>query len=137
MDWRDDRIGSALRGVNPRVSVLLTDDSRANHLADLDWPRRSRFPFDLSLGEAVERVCKPDGLRRPDYEALGNLLPLHGHGVPRYDWEPPQLVTHELGRSPKEVRDAPEHAYSDAKHAQLRAAITAQLDAPVERAAGG
>ena len=69
MDWRADRIGSALRGENPLVmarmrsgfavigdtqflpgySVLLADDPSANHLTDLDWPRRTQFLFDLAL----------------------------------------------------------------------------------------
>jgi hypothetical protein len=58
-DWRDNRVGSALRGENPLVmarmrsgfavigdtqhlpgySLLLTDDPSANHLTDLDWER--------------------------------------------------------------------------------------------------
>ena len=149
MDWRDDRIGSSLRGENPLVmtrmrsgfavigdtqflpgySLLLTDDPSMNHLTDLDWARRKQFMFDLALlGEAVERVCKPNRLRRMNYEVLGNYLPLlHGHVVPRYEWEPPEFVTQEWGRYPKGERNAPEHAYSDVKHGDLRAAITAEL----------
>jgi diadenosine tetraphosphate (Ap4A) HIT family hydrolase len=109
-DWRDDRVGSALRGENPLVmarmrsgfavigdtqylpgySLLLTDDPSVDHLTDLDWDRRRQFLFDLSLiGEAVQRAGEGNGLRRINYEVLGNAIPLlHGHVHPRYDWEP-------------------------------------------------
>ena len=149
MDWRDDRVGSALRGENPLVmtrmesgfavigdtqflpgySLLLTDDPSADHLTDLKWPRRTRFLADLALiGEAVERACKPNGLRRINYEVLGNGVPvLHGHVHPRYEWEPPERITGPVWRYARDTRDAPEHAYSDEKHGELRAAITAEL----------
>ena len=100
-DWRDDRVGSAHRGENPLVmarmrggfavigdtqhlpgySLLLSDDPSVNHLTDLDWERRTQFLFDLSLlGEAVGLACRDNGLRRINYEVLGNSLPiLHGH----------------------------------------------------------
>ena len=32
-----------------------------------------------------------------------------------------------MWRYPKELRNAPEHAYDDARHGELRAAITAEL----------
>jgi diadenosine tetraphosphate (Ap4A) HIT family hydrolase len=155
-DWRDDRVGSALRGENPLVmarmrsgfavigdtqhllgySLLLTDDPAANHLTDLDWERRTQFLFDLSLvGEAVQRACRENGLRRINYEVLGNALPvLHGHVHPRYDWEPPERITGPVWRYPKELRNDPRYAYSDEQHGELRAAITAELHALLERA---
>jgi diadenosine tetraphosphate (Ap4A) HIT family hydrolase len=156
VDWRDDRVGSALRGENPLVmarmesgfaligdtqflpgySVLLTDDPRVNHLTDLDWERRKRFLFDLALlGEAIEHVCGPHGLRRMNYEVLGNAVPvLHGHVCPRYEWEPPDILMGPAWLHPKEVRDAPESAYCDEKHGELRAAITGELVSLMERA---
>jgi diadenosine tetraphosphate (Ap4A) HIT family hydrolase len=155
-DWRDDRVGSALRGENPLVmarlrsgfavigdtqhllgySLLLTDDPSVNHLTDLDWERRRQFLFDLSLiGEAIERACRENGLRRINYEVLGNAEPiLHGHVHPRYDWEPPDRVTGPVWRYPKELRNAPEHAYSDERHGEVRAAVTGELHALLERA---
>jgi diadenosine tetraphosphate (Ap4A) HIT family hydrolase len=155
-DWRDDRIGSALRGENPLVlarmrsgfavigdtqhlpgySLLLTDDPSVDHLTDLDWERRKQFLFDLSLlGEAVERACRDNGLRRINYEVLGNAEPvLHGHVHPRYDWEPPERITGPVWRYPKELRNDPRHAYSDEQHGELRAAITSELRALLERA---
>jgi diadenosine tetraphosphate (Ap4A) HIT family hydrolase len=154
--WRDDRVGSAHRGENPLVlarmrsgfavigdtqhlpgySLLLTDDVSVNHLTDLDWERRAQFLFDLSLlGEAVQHACRDNGLRRINYEVLGNAEPvLHGHVHPRYDWEPPDMVTGPVWRYPKELRNAPEHAYTDERHGELRAAITAELRALLERA---
>jgi diadenosine tetraphosphate (Ap4A) HIT family hydrolase len=155
-DWRRDRIGSAHRGENPLVmarmrsgfavigdtqhlpgySLLLTDDRSVDHLTDLDWTRRREFLFDLGLlGEAVERACRPHGLRRVNYEILGNSIPvLHGHVHARYEWEPRDKVGGPVWRYPKDVRNAPEHEYSDAKHGELRAAITAALAELVGRA---
>jgi diadenosine tetraphosphate (Ap4A) HIT family hydrolase len=150
VDWRDDRIGSAHRGENPLVmarmesgfavigdtqflpgySLLLTDDPSADHLSDLDWPRRMQFLADLALlGEAVERVCRPNGLRRMNYEVLGNSVAvLHGHVRPRYEWEPAEWITGPAWRYPIEIQSAQEHAYSDEKHGELRSAITAMLE---------
>jgi diadenosine tetraphosphate (Ap4A) HIT family hydrolase len=120
----------------PGYSLLLTDDASVNHLSDLDWERRKEFLFDLSLiGEAVQHACQGNGLRRINYEVLGNSEPiLHGHVHPRYDWEPPDKITGPVWRYPKELRNAPEHAYSDAKHGEVRAAITAELQALMARA---
>ena len=155
-DWAQDRIGSAHRGENPLVmarmrsgfavigdtqhlpgySVLLTDDASVNHLTDLDWAHRREFLFDLSLlGEAVERACGPHGLRRINYEVLGNSVPvLHGHVHARYGWEPSDKITGPVWRYPKEVRNDPAHAYSDKRHGELRAAITAELNDLIGRA---
>jgi diadenosine tetraphosphate (Ap4A) HIT family hydrolase len=155
-DWRDDRIGSAHRGENPLVmarmrsgfavigdtqhlpgySLLLTDDPSVNHLSDLDWERRKEFLFDLSLiGEAVQRACQAEGLRRINYEVLGNGEPvLHGHVHSRYDWEPPDKITGPVWRYPKEVRNDPQYSYSDAKHRRVREAITTELQKLIERA---
>ena len=155
-DWRDDRVGSALRGENPLVmarmragfavigdtqhlpgySLLLTDDPSVNHLTDLDWERRMQFLFDLSLlGEAVGRACRDTGLRRINYEVLGNSLPvLHGHVHARYDWEPPDMIDGPVWRYPQDERNDPACAYSDDTHGDLRAAITAELHGLMERA---
>jgi diadenosine tetraphosphate (Ap4A) HIT family hydrolase len=155
-DWRDDRIGSALRGDNPLVmarmrsgfavigdtqhlpgySLLLTDDPSVNHLTDLGWERRKQFLFDLSLvGEAIERACRENGLRRINYEVLGNAEPvLHGHVHPRYEWEPPERITGPVWRYPKELRNDPRYAYSDEQHGEVRAAITGELRALIAQA---
>jgi diadenosine tetraphosphate (Ap4A) HIT family hydrolase len=81
-DWRNNRIGAALRGENPTVlarlpasfavigdvqwlpgyCVLLAEDPGASRLTDL--PRSQRLDFLQSmerLGEAVERACAAAG----------------------------------------------------------------------------
>jgi diadenosine tetraphosphate (Ap4A) HIT family hydrolase len=154
-DWRDDRVGSAHRVENPLVmarmrsgfavigdtqhlpgySLLLTDDLSVNHLTDLDRTRRTQFLFDPSLlGEAVWRACRDRGLRRINYEVLGNSIPvLHGHVHARYESESPDRIGGPVWRYPKDVRNDPECAYSDAKHGDLRAAITAELHRLIEQ----
>jgi diadenosine tetraphosphate (Ap4A) HIT family hydrolase len=155
-DWRTDRVGSALRGENPLVmarmrsgfavigdtqhlpgySLVLTDDPSIDHLSDLSWERRTQFLFDLSLmGEAVERACHEGGLRRINYEVLGNSIPLlHGHVHARYDWEPPDKVGGPVWRYPKHVRNDPQYAYTDARHGDLRARITDELERLLQEA---
>ena len=83
------------------------------------------FLFDLSLiGEAIELACRNNGLRRINYEVLGNSLDhLHGHVHPRYDWEPPERITGPVWRYPKDERNSDEFAYSDERHGAIRAAI--------------
>jgi diadenosine tetraphosphate (Ap4A) HIT family hydrolase len=155
-DWRDDRTGSAHRGENPMVmarmrsgfavigdtqhlpgySLLLCEDASVNHLTDLDRQRRTEFLFDLSLiGEAVAVACRGRGLRRINYEVLGNSLAwLHGHVHPRYEWEPPERIGWPVWCCPAAEREDSAHAYSDAKDGELRAAITAELTRVVSNA---
>jgi diadenosine tetraphosphate (Ap4A) HIT family hydrolase len=114
----------------PGYSVLLCADGSASHLTDLDWERRKTFLFDLSLlGEAVTAASRDNGLRRINYEILGNSLSLlHGHVHPRYEWEPAERITGPVWRYAKEERNDPAVAYDDEKHGALRAAITAELE---------
>jgi diadenosine tetraphosphate (Ap4A) HIT family hydrolase len=145
----DPAIVAAVRGENPKVmtrmrsgfavigdtqhlpgySLLLTDDLAVDHLTDLPWSRRRDFLFDLSLiGEAVFAATRERGARRINYEVLGNSIShLHGHVHVRYDWEPPDKIGGPVWRYPKDLRNAPKHAYDDARHGDLRAAITAEL----------
>ncbi|MGW0816378.1 HIT family protein [Streptomyces viridiviolaceus] len=149
--WREDRIGSALRGGNPTVlrrleagfavigdvqflpgySVLLVDDPAVQRLSEL--PRRKRLAF-LSgmdrLGEAVERACKrlDPAFRRVNLEILGNTDPfLHAHVWPRYDWEPADLVSRPVWLYPPE-RWRDERYALGPRHAALREAIDEELD---------
>jgi diadenosine tetraphosphate (Ap4A) HIT family hydrolase len=113
----------------PGYSLLLADDLSVNHPTDLAWSRRRDFFFDLSLlGEAVFAVTRKRGAHRINYEVLGNSWPhLHGHVHARYEWEPADKIGGPVWRYPKELRNAAEHAYDDARHGELRAAITAEL----------
>lgn len=123
----------------PGYSLLLTDDLDIDHLTDLPRSRRRDFLFDLSLlGEAVLAATRGAGARRINYEILGNSWPhLHGHVHPRYDWEPPERIGGPVWRYPKDVRNAPEHAFSDEAHGELRAAITAALERVMAEAYAG
>ncbi len=114
----------------PGYSLLLADDPVVDHLTDLPRAKRRDFLFDLSLlGEAVFAVTQPRGAWRINYEVLGNgWLHLHGHVHPRYEWEPQERITGPVWRYPKDVRNAEEHAYDDARDGELRAAITAELN---------
>jgi diadenosine tetraphosphate (Ap4A) HIT family hydrolase len=114
----------------PGYSLLLTDDLRISHLTDLPWAERQAFLFDMSLlGEALFAATREHGAVRINYEVLGNSWPyLHAHVHPRYDWEPADRITGPVWRYPKELRNAPEYEYDDAKYGELRAAITAELE---------
>jgi diadenosine tetraphosphate (Ap4A) HIT family hydrolase len=155
-DWREDRIGSARRGENPMVmarmrsgfavigdtqllpgySLLLCAERSVDHLTDLPWDARLAFLFDLSLiGEAVEAACRPMGLRRVNYEVLGNSIDwLHGHVHARYEWEDPGIASWPVWNYPPEVRNDPKCAYNDEDHGGLRQLITAELADLMRRA---
>ena len=149
-DWRDDRIGSAARGDNPLVmarmrsgfavigdtqflpgySILLCSNPAVKHLTDLEVDARTAFLLDMTLlGAAVQLACGSDGLRRMNYEILGNTMPeLHAHVIPRYEWEPPYNRARQALTYGNDVWFADQHAYSDAKHGELRAKITERLE---------
>lgn len=144
-DWRQDRIGSAIRGENPLVIArlpsgfavigdtqflpgycLLLAAPQVRDLTDLPLPARLAFLRDMSLlGEAVAQVCQP---HRINYEIFGNTEPfLHAHILPRYSWEQPAALARPAYVYPPEQRLAPEHAYNDAAHGALRQQIAAAL----------
>ncbi|GGW60782.1 HIT family protein [Streptomyces caelestis] len=150
-EWRDDRIGSALRGENPAVmrrldagfavigdvqflpgySLLLTDDPAVERLSELPRSRRLAFLGDMErLGEAVERTCRrvESGFRRVNLEILGNAdVFLHAHVWPRYDWEPEDLVRLPVWLYPREMWSEERYALG-ARHQPLREAIGEELD---------
>jgi diadenosine tetraphosphate (Ap4A) HIT family hydrolase len=151
VDWKSDRIGSALRGQNPTVMrrldagfanigdvqflpgycVLLVDTPGVQRLTDLARHRRLRFLADMDLlGEAVERVCarRDPGFRRVNLEILGNTDPdLHAHVRPRYEWEPKDLIGGPAWLYPTEYWSDPANALGP-QHASLRAELTAEVD---------
>lgn len=153
-----DPVTAALRGENPMVmarmrtgfavigntqhlpgySVLLADDPSIDHLTELTWAGRRAFLFDLALlGEAVFAATRERGAHRINYEVLGNSWNhLHGHVHARYLSEPPERISGPVWRYPKEVRNAPEHAYDVTKHGELRATITAELERIMAEAYG-
>ena len=147
-DWRRDRIGAAERGENPTVLArmpsgfavigdtqflpgycVLLAAPRADHLSDLPLERRARFLLDMSLlGEAIEAVCRPRGLRRVNYDILGSTDPfLHAHVFPRYAWEQPAHLGLPVWSYPRDRWTDERYAYSDDTHGELRERITEEL----------
>lgn len=147
-DWRQDRVGSALRGENPTVlrrmisgfavigdtqflpgyCVLLAEPEAA-HLSDMELSDRRQFLTDMALlGEAIERACAGDGLVRLNYEILGNGLPLvHAHVFPRYEWEHPERLRGPVWLYPPEDFYGSDHQLGE-RHDPLREAIGHALD---------
>jgi diadenosine tetraphosphate (Ap4A) HIT family hydrolase len=150
VDWREDRIGAAHRGENPTVlaeldggfavigdaqflpgyCVLLGKDPSVTALAEMPRADRVQFLADADLlATAVERACRAidPKFRRVNLDVLGNADAfVHAHIWPRYEWEPPSLVTRPVWLyEPDRWRD-PQTALS-AEHAELRARITTEL----------
>ena len=149
-DWQRDRVGSAEAGLNPMVIgqmesgyavmgdtqflpgyCVLLAAPRVAQLSDLPLARRVTFLRDMALlGEAIERACAGEGLRRVNYEILGNTDAfLHAHVFPRYRGEPADRVGMPVFLYPKENWTRPEHQYDDARHGTLRLRITEALEA--------
>jgi diadenosine tetraphosphate (Ap4A) HIT family hydrolase len=145
VDWRTDRVGAAERGENPTVLMrmqsgfavigdsqllpgycLLLASPRVATLNELDPKARRTFLFDMSLlGEALESVQRSEGLRRINYEILGNTdAYLHTHVFPRYDWESAPYRDGPVWLYPRDSWSA--NPLSDV-HADLRRAITSTL----------
>lgn len=152
-DWRQDRVGAALRGDNPTVlrrmaagfavigdvqflpgyTVLISDTPGVDRLTDLPRGRRLAFLDDMErLGEAVELVCarRDPTFRRVNLEILGNTDAfLHAHVWPRYEWEgEPEVRKPVWLYPPTHWSDpAPGTALGPA-HDDLRAELTTELD---------
>lgn len=150
--WKQDRIGSAERGENPTVLArlpsgfavigdtqflpgycLLLAVPPVTRLTDLPMPQRLEFLRDMALlGEAIESVCAP---ARVNYEIAGNVDPfVHAHVIPRYGWEPPEHLRGPASRYPTEQRNAPDAQFSEARHGELKARLTAKLLALMDEA---
>lgn len=149
-DWRDDRVGAALRGENPTVlarlpagfavigdvqwlpgyCVLLTDRPEVTRLSELDGESRTAYLDSMArLAAAVEGACAEadPGFLRVNIEILGNTDPfLHAHVWPRYAWEPEHLVRKPVWLYPPDHWTEPDHALAP-RHDELRAAITRRL----------
>ncbi|QIK66205.1 diadenosine tetraphosphate hydrolase [Nocardioides sp. HDW12B] len=150
MDWRADRIGSALRGENPTVlarlpgafavigdvqflpgyCVLLADDPAATRLSDLAPATCAAYLTSMArLGAAVERACAEldPAFSRVNLEILGNTDPfLHCHVWPRYTWEPDDIRPGPVWHHPRERWSDPTTALGE-RHDELRRRITAHL----------
>lgn len=147
-NWRNDRIGSAMRGANPMVLAhmasgfavigdtqflpgycVLLASPRVDRLTDLPLTDRSRFLLDMSvLGEAIEHACAADGLVRMNYEILGNTdAYLHAHVFPRYAWEPPDLLNGPVWQYSRNHWTDERFQYDDKAYGAVRSRITERL----------
>lgn len=151
IDWRSDRVGSAVAGRNPTVfaeldaafavigdvqwlpgySLALTKRQGVDRLSDLPRAERIRYLADVDLvATAVENVCRrrDPAYRRVNVEILGNSDAfLHAHVWPRYEWEPRHVVHKPVWLYPPSYwRDA-RHVLSEA-HDDLRASLAAEVD---------
>ena len=145
MNWKDDRIGSAVRGETPTVLLrmksgfaVLADSQflpgycillaypKVNSLNDLDTVQRLIFLREMAfVGDAITEVCTP---LRINYEILGNTdAYLHAHIIPRYDWEEDSLLKMPVWLYPQEYRTSPEFEFSETKHAELKRRLTEKL----------
>lgn len=147
-DWQRDRLASAERGDNPLVLArarsgfvvlgdsqflpgycLLLRSPRVEHLSDLSASARREFLWEMSLvGEAVERVCRPQGLLRINYEIAGNSDPfVHAHIIPRYRWEPDTYRVAPAILYPAAIRNALDDDATAMPRDDLRARLASAL----------
>ncbi len=152
MDFREDRVGSALAGTNPTVlarmtagfvvigdgqhlpgyCVLITDDPNANGLVDLEPAQRLAFLQDMTiLAEAVQTVCsrRDPQFRRMNLEIQGNTDAfLHAHVTPRYEWEPEDIVGWPAALHHWTKRVDYEATALGPRHDELRAEIVREIE---------
>jgi diadenosine tetraphosphate (Ap4A) HIT family hydrolase len=146
MNWKDDRLGSAVKGENPSVLARLKSGfavlgdtqflpgycillayPKVKSLNDLDAVSRLLFLREMSImGDAILEVCSP---LRINYEILGNTdAYLHAHIIPRYDWEEDEFRKQPVWLYPAEYRTSPEFEFSEEKHAELKMRLTKKLE---------
>ena len=146
MNWKDDRIGSAVKGENPAVLAkmksgfavladaqflpgycILLAYPKAKSLNDLNPVARLLFLREMSIiGDAILEVCRP---LRINYEILGNTdAYLHAHIIPRYDWEEESARKMPVWLYPKDNWSNPEHQFNEEKHGELKKQLTEKLN---------
>lgn len=145
MDWKNDRIGSALKGENPTVllrmksGIAVLGDTqflpgycvllrypKVKSLNELGTVQRLLFLREMSiLGDAILEVCRP---ARINYEILGNTdAYLHAHVFPRYDWEDEAARSHPVWLYPKDNWTNPAYQFDAEKHRELKQKLTEKL----------
>lgn len=114
---------------------ILLASPRVDHLTDLPMSQRTRFLRDMTLiGEAIEEVCGSEGLRRINYEILGNTdTYLHAHVIPRYHHEPTGQISMPAFTYPKDRWTDSQYQYDQEKHGVLRDQLTAAIDLRVKK----
>ena len=90
------------------------------------------------LGQAIEIVCRPQGLRRMNYEILGNTdTYLHAHIFPRYEWEPASSIGWPVWRYPEEKWTERHYQFSEESQGELKRQIAARLQILMNQAGVG
>lgn len=145
-NWKEDRIGSALRGENPMVIArmksgfavigdnqflpgycVLLGYPKADSLNELTLAERSQYLLDMTLvGDAIIKVCNP---LRVNYSILMNQdMYLHAHIEPRYAWEPDKYRCKPTCLYPMEERFSEKYEYNEAKHGAMKRDIAKVLN---------
>lgn len=146
MDWKQDRIGAAVRGENPMViarmksgfavlgdhqffpgyCVLLRYPEAAS-LNELSPEDRQQYLLDMTLiGDAILKVCKP---LRINYATLMNEDHyLHTHIHPRYSWEDAERLRKPVFLYPPQIKFSADTAYSEEKHGGLKQRLADELE---------
>jgi len=141
-NWKDDRIGSCVRGENPTLMVkmksgfaviadnqflpgycILLGYPKVVSLNELSKEARKLYLYDMTLiGDAIIDVCNP---LRINYSTLTNFDNyLHTHIEARYNWEPDEYKCRPSWFYPIEERYSSQYEYSEAKYGELKQKIT-------------
>lgn len=145
VDWKKDRIASAINGTNPTILVkmnsgfavfgdtqflpgycVLIGYPKATCLNDLTLKERSVFLTDMTLiGDAITQVYSP---LRINYDILGNAEAfLHAHIFPRYSWEEQQYKVKPMWLYPSENWSLPEYQYPQEKYEAKKLELQTKL----------
>lgn len=143
--WKQDRIGSAIRGENPLVIAemrsgfavigdtqflpgycVLLPSRHIGSLNELSYRQKSEYLVDMSiLGDAILKALNP---RRINYAIYGNTDAfLHAHVFPRYEWESKERKYMPVWQYPKEMWSDAQYHYSNEKHEELKKEIYSHL----------
>ena len=145
MNWKNDRIKSAVSGENPTVLVkmrsgfaviadtqflpgycILLRYPKVSCLNDLNIKQRSDFLIDMSIiGDAITNVLKPI---RINYDILGNTDPyLHAHIFPRYEWEEESKRKNTVYSYPKEYWYTEKYQFNEQKHGEIKKQLSMEI----------
>lgn len=113
---------------------LLLASPKADHLTDLAMPDRMDYLRDMSvIGEALQEVCGANGLRRINYEILGNTdTYLHAHIIPRYLDESDEYIGMPAFNYPKDRWSDQKYLYDASRHGEMRRHLTEVITSKVE-----
>lgn len=144
-EWYEDRIGSAINGINPMVMVemsggfatygdvqflpgytVLLPKRNVSSLNDLNLDESNRFLLDMSqIGDALLEVTDAT---RINYDILGNTDSfLHAHIFPRYQSETPERLKMPVWLYSKDHWTDSKYQYDPQRDDDLRIKLTKYL----------